>query len=252
MRRAASRNSRLPSRRISPGSASAGRHRSGYSPRILRITPLPRAAACIGAALSVLCTRTDLAAVAAAPHGAAPVYPGTCRHLGESERVRRIVAGTPFAWRLDHLRALARTGPLVWHDRALRHDRMPAGDNRRRRDRAQGDRRQLSSRRHLGRRTPRGRAGDPRRGSARQHHVHRLLQALLGLPVPEWHHHGLLVDATEDGWPSAPARRRCAAYVTPDCQRWRCVRSPASPETLWRRQPRRPTTRSRYSDGPAR
>ena len=23
-------------------------------------------------------------------------------------------------------------------------------------------------------------------------HVHRLLQALLGLPVPEWHHHGLL------------------------------------------------------------
>ncbi|MEO7246863.1 MAG: glutamate--tRNA ligase family protein, partial [Novosphingobium sp.] len=26
-------------------------------------------------------------------------------------------------------------------------------------------------------------------------HVHRLLQALLGLPVPAWHHHGLLVEA---------------------------------------------------------
>jgi glutamyl-Q tRNA(Asp) synthetase len=26
-------------------------------------------------------------------------------------------------------------------------------------------------------------------------HVHRLLQALLGLPVPRWHHHGLLVEA---------------------------------------------------------
>ena len=25
-------------------------------------------------------------------------------------------------------------------------------------------------------------------------HVHRLLQALLGLPVPEWHHHGLITD----------------------------------------------------------
>ena len=25
-------------------------------------------------------------------------------------------------------------------------------------------------------------------------HVHRLLQALLGLPVPTWHHHGLLVE----------------------------------------------------------
>jgi glutamyl-Q tRNA(Asp) synthetase len=28
-------------------------------------------------------------------------------------------------------------------------------------------------------------------------HVHRLLQALLGLPVPRWHHHLLLVE--EDG-----------------------------------------------------
>ena len=26
-------------------------------------------------------------------------------------------------------------------------------------------------------------------------HIHRLLQALLGLPVPVWHHHGLLVEA---------------------------------------------------------
>jgi glutamyl-Q tRNA(Asp) synthetase len=25
-------------------------------------------------------------------------------------------------------------------------------------------------------------------------HVHRLLQALLGLPVPVWHHHALLID----------------------------------------------------------
>ena len=25
-------------------------------------------------------------------------------------------------------------------------------------------------------------------------HVHRLLQALLGLPVPTWHHHPLLLD----------------------------------------------------------
>ena len=26
-------------------------------------------------------------------------------------------------------------------------------------------------------------------------HVHRLLQALLGLPVPRWHHHALIVEA---------------------------------------------------------
>ena len=27
-------------------------------------------------------------------------------------------------------------------------------------------------------------------------HVHRLLQALLGLPVPKWHHHPLILDET--------------------------------------------------------
>ena len=27
-------------------------------------------------------------------------------------------------------------------------------------------------------------------------HVHRLLQDLLGLPVPRWHHHALLMDDT--------------------------------------------------------
>jgi glutamyl-Q tRNA(Asp) synthetase len=32
-------------------------------------------------------------------------------------------------------------------------------------------------------------------------HVHRLLQALLGLPVPDWHHHALIAD---------PAGRRLA------------------------------------------
>jgi glutamyl-Q tRNA(Asp) synthetase len=26
-------------------------------------------------------------------------------------------------------------------------------------------------------------------------HIHRLLQAVLGLPVPVWHHHRLLLDA---------------------------------------------------------
>src|SRR5205085_8337582 len=45
-------------------------------------------------------------------------------------------------------------------------------------------------------------------------HVHRLLQALLGLPVPVWHHHGLLVEADgrklakRRGAPSLADRRR--------------------------------------------
>ena len=44
-------------------------------------------------------------------------------------------------------------------------------------------------------------------------HVHRLLQALLGLPVPRWHHHGLLAGpdgerlAKRDGAPSLASLR---------------------------------------------
>src|SRR5690606_17158736 len=45
-------------------------------------------------------------------------------------------------------------------------------------------------------------------------HVHRLLQELLGLPVPAWHHHPLLLDETgrklakRRGSPSLADRRR--------------------------------------------
>jgi glutamyl-Q tRNA(Asp) synthetase len=44
-------------------------------------------------------------------------------------------------------------------------------------------------------------------------HVHRLLQALLGLPVPVWHHHGLLVDAGPDGSWRKLAKRRGSASL---------------------------------------
>jgi len=40
-------------------------------------------------------------------------------------------------------------------------------------------------------------------------HVHRLLQALLGLPVPEWHHHALI--AGPDG--ERLAKRSDAASI---------------------------------------
>jgi glutamyl-Q tRNA(Asp) synthetase len=45
-------------------------------------------------------------------------------------------------------------------------------------------------------------------------HVHRTLQALLGLPVPRWYHHGLLTDDTGQklakrrGSPALAERRR--------------------------------------------
>ena len=39
-------------------------------------------------------------------------------------------------------------------------------------------------------------------------HLHRLLQALLGLPVPVWHHHPLLVEGAKDGQGGAKLAKR--------------------------------------------
>src|SRR5262249_18466679 len=47
------------------------------------------------------------------PDGA-PLYPGDARSLSPAERQRRMVAGEPYALRLDMAAALARTGPLTW------------------------------------------------------------------------------------------------------------------------------------------
>jgi glutamyl-Q tRNA(Asp) synthetase len=49
----------------------------------------------------------EVAASAGAPHGAeGPVYPGTCRRLGEQARAARVAAGEPHAWRLDMAAAM--------------------------------------------------------------------------------------------------------------------------------------------------
>ena len=39
-------------------------------------------------------------------------------------------------------------------------------------------------------------------------HIHRLLQALLGLPLPKWHHHPLLVEPDAKGHWRKLAKRR--------------------------------------------
>src|SRR3954449_13274555 len=57
------------------------------------------------------CTRADIAASAAAPHGPeGAIYPGTCRGLAAPDLSR------PHAWRLDLARAAARGGPLRWRE----------------------------------------------------------------------------------------------------------------------------------------
>lgn len=146
------------------------------------------------------CTRAaikaELARSAAAPHGPeGALYPGTCRALAISERERRIAAGESFALRLDMAEAVRRAGPLFWEDE--RAGRIPADPS------SHGDvvlaRKEIPASYHLAVTLDDALQGVSlvTRGEDlfSATHVHRLLHALLGLPVPRWRHHRLLADA---------------------------------------------------------
>lgn len=141
------------------------------------------------------CTRADIARAASAPHGADVIYPGTCRHLSDDERRRRIDSGAAYALRLDVERAFDRTGPLDWVDAGVgtvEANPLSLGD-------VVLARKDTPASYHLAvtvddaiqgvTLVTRGRDLFPAT------HIHRLLQALLDLPVPRWHHHKLLTDA---------------------------------------------------------
>ena len=57
------------------------------------------------------CSRADIARAITAPHGAEALYPGTCRHLPETERAKKIASGVPYALRLNTHTASAQAGP---------------------------------------------------------------------------------------------------------------------------------------------
>ena len=151
------------------------------------------------------CTRKEIAAeiarAGAAPHGPAEVvYPGICRRLTADERDGRRAAGERFALRLDMARSLAEAeaangGPLAWHDRgkgAQLCDPRPQGD-------VVLARKDLGTSYHLAVVVDDAAQGVTlvTRGEDlfEASHVHCLLQALLGLPVPQYHHHRLIADA---------------------------------------------------------
>jgi glutamyl-Q tRNA(Asp) synthetase len=147
------------------------------------------------------CTRAEVAreieAMGGAPHGPdGPVYPGTCRALSPAERREREARGDPFALRLKMAEAAKLAGPLAWHDRAAgRQEAHPQ---------IFGDvvlaRKDTPASYHLAVTWDDAKQGVTlvTRGADLfpATHLHRLLQALLGLPVPEWHHHPLLTDAS--------------------------------------------------------
>jgi glutamyl-Q tRNA(Asp) synthetase len=152
-----------------------------------------------GLAYPCFCTRSaaqaEAAGAVAAPHGLGPVYPGTCRHLSDLERAEKIAAGVPHALRLDVAKALLETGPLTWRD--LDRGSIQAAPER------LGDvvlaRKDCPTSYHLSVTWDDALQGVDlvTRGEDlfEATHIHRLLQALLGLPVPVWRHHPLLLDA---------------------------------------------------------
>ena len=134
-------------------------------------------------------------------------YPGSCR----AECTREASGET--ALRLDIDRTLAEVGDVFWRDSTLgsiKADPRPFGD-------VVIVRKDLPASYHLAVTLDDAVDGVSlvTRGKdlIEATHIHRVLQELLGLPVPQWHHHELLLDETGQklakrrGSPSLAERR---------------------------------------------
>lgn len=159
----------------------------------------------MGLVYPCFCTRAaiaaEIAASGSAPHGTdGPHYPGTCRALAPEVCAARLARGEPHCWRLDMARAVAVAGPLAWWDMAADAGRGAAVVAHPERA---GDvvlaRKDAPTSYHLAATVDDAamgithvlRGADLRAATD----VHRLLQALLGLPSPAYRHHLLLLDA---------------------------------------------------------
>jgi glutamyl-Q tRNA(Asp) synthetase len=146
----------------------------------------------MGLAYRCWCTRADLASAAEGQEGGTGrVYPGTCKGRTDPGD------GRPFCWRLDSAKALTLSGPLSWSDSVAGEQAVDLTSH--------GDvvimRKDAPASYHLAVTVDDAAQGvsDVVRGMDlfEETHVHRLLQALLDLPVPHYHHHRLI--AGNDG-----------------------------------------------------
>ena len=130
-----------------------------------------------------------------------PIYPGRARKLSAAERARRRAASEPFALRLAMDAAVARAGALSWTETGA----GPHGQTGLVTAAPQmwGDvvlaRKETPTSYHLAAVLDDALQGvtDVVRGQDLfwSTAIHRLLQALLGLPEPAYHHHKLILDA---------------------------------------------------------
>ncbi len=153
----------------------------------------------LGVLYPCFCTRqeiaAEIAAAANASHGPdGPLYPGTCRALSASERADRM-ARLPYALRIDAAAAAALAGPLSWEEEGrgmIAVEPAKLGD-------AVLARKEVATSYHLAVTVDDALQGVTlvTRGEDLFHatHLHRLLQALLGLAAPRYRHHMLLTSA---------------------------------------------------------
>ncbi|MBS0273621.1 MAG: tRNA glutamyl-Q(34) synthetase GluQRS [Proteobacteria bacterium] len=157
------------------------------------------------------CTRAEIAAEVAraieAPHNMSlgpegPVYPGTCRYLGDAQRLERMAGGAPYALRLNAQKAADRAGALSFQENgagpqgeqgAIAVDPLLFGD-------IVLARKETPASYHLAvvlddafQGVTLVTRGDDLFAAA---HIQRVLQALLGLPAPAYAHHKLILDET--------------------------------------------------------
>jgi glutamyl-Q tRNA(Asp) synthetase len=176
------------------------------------------------------CTRKEVAgrATRTDPDGA-PLYPGTCRHLTSTERRDRLASRVAHQWRIDSAHACEVTGPLGVTSFNLEgiFSERPAEPGR------WGDavivRKDTPTSYHLAVVVDDAfqQVTHVTRGMDLFHatDLHRLLQALLGLPEPFYCHHELIRDEVDTklaksrgsrslrdlrdaGWTPADVRRR--------------------------------------------
>jgi glutamyl-Q tRNA(Asp) synthetase len=142
------------------------------------------------------CTRADITQSASAPHtpDGVPLYPGTCRHLSRDERRARIAAGERYALRLDVARAV---GPRLTFEEegegAVPCRPEQFGDVVLARKDAPGSYHLCVTHDDALQGVTLVTRGEDLKLAT---HLHRLLQALMGWPVPTYAHHQLLMDTT--------------------------------------------------------
>ena len=153
-------------------------------------------------------SRAEIARHIAQHHGApwphdpdgSPLYPGMAKQLPADERARRM-ASDPYALRLDMSAAIDRTGALTWVETGA--DPKQDHETRMAEPEKWGDvvlaRKETPTSYHLSVVVDDALQGVTHvvRGQDlyQATSVHRVLQALLALPVPLYHHHRLVLDA---------------------------------------------------------